>query len=393
MLERLNTYVTRRAIARAMTEQCDIDESNVVAKNVHIISSEPTMLGFDIVFTINGEDGEQFTTSVNFATSVSNDGVFGETYVGKIELAVPKYDHEVYYLRKNASGFYVTRRKTVGTTQTRDEWLVMLHQSGELDMVVGINMLGRKKDFSNLGHPIFTTADAAEKYALDLNIRNTVDSMLDKLDMIASEPKPVLIEVWGIKPLSKEPVMLSAVDAASFDQACFILMEESKIGITMERDSRTRAYFYYNGRPVFRTKEAAQKCIDNEYGGRLIVNEAFSRVSEALKGISFSHYRIPTLDLQALGSTITIDVPKKRLHKVSDIKCFKQLASVIGKGQAQVELFKVMHNESCWVDIDVDDFSLALDWALTPQGYDYWESLYAHIRKEKESNHNGCKSQ
>ena len=83
----------------------------------------------------------------------------------------------------------------------------------------------------------------------------------------------------------------------------------------------------------------------------------------------------------------------KQITKASNIKCFNQLASVIGKGQAQVELFKVMHNESCWVDIDVDDFALALDWALTPQGYDYWESLYVHIRKAKESNRNGCKSQ
>lgn len=425
------------------------------------------------------------------------------------KLTKPTYDHEVYFITKEilGNGLYASSRAIKETTMTRFEWLKSLHDIGVLDTIernaIPVTafgypipkMVAGQWEFSNLGHPIFKTYKEANRYATNANFGNVMKAAMGKIAE-ASKPKPVLIEVWGIKPISKEPVMLGAVDAPCYSSACHKLMV-SGVGIILKRDFRTRAYFFYNGRPVFETKEAAQKCIDVEFGrgelfeiwgiecgvvvlvgaqyatsfdkavdifwhriikkddnGRTlnlicggkhiycghpvfetkseagsylvdrIVSSPFTSINERremLNDLRTKHNPLGTplgkvSDIESGNKEISfrltptaesIDIfknlmdnewhglwqPKKPTQKVSDLKCFDQLASVIGKGQAQVELFKVMDKESCWVDIDVDDFSLALDWALTPQGYEFWDAAYTPIRDKRYADkNNSCKS-
>ena len=70
--------------------------------------------------------------------------------------------------------------------------------------------------------------------------------------------------------------------------------------------------------------------------------------------------------------------------KVSQLKCFGQVADVIGKARAETELFKAV---SVSKKYSGECISEAFVWARTPQGYQFWMDIYNGInpydRKEK----------
>lgn len=67
---------------------------------------------------------------------------------------------------------------------------------------------------------------------------------------------------------------------------------------------------------------------------------------------------------------------------VKNLRCFKQVADVIGESRAQIELFKVL-TYSDPDDLDFDDdqvyFDMVFIWCVTPQGHDFWSDINAGI--------------
>lgn len=58
--------------------------------------------------------------------------------------------------------------------------------------------------------------------------------------------------------------------------------------------------------------------------------------------------------------------------KVSELKCFNSVADIIGKAQAEIELFKVVCNgERCHFD-DYPDVDGAFVFDKSPQGCEFW---------------------
>ncbi|CAL9954941.1 hypothetical protein VPHK165_0006 [Vibrio phage K165] len=65
--------------------------------------------------------------------------------------------------------------------------------------------------------------------------------------------------------------------------------------------------------------------------------------------------------------------------KVSDLECFGEVSDVIGKAQAEIELFKVLSvAKECGFD-DSESLSVAFLWDLTPQGCQFWDDIYDGI--------------
>ncbi|AUR81964.1 hypothetical protein NVP1016O_84 [Vibrio phage 1.016.O._10N.286.46.A11] len=61
--------------------------------------------------------------------------------------------------------------------------------------------------------------------------------------------------------------------------------------------------------------------------------------------------------------------------KVSKLKCFGQVADIIGKAQAEIELFKVISvGDECGFE-DYPVFDGAFIFNDTPQGSDFWHSI------------------
>ena len=61
--------------------------------------------------------------------------------------------------------------------------------------------------------------------------------------------------------------------------------------------------------------------------------------------------------------------------KVSELECFSEISSVIGKAQAEIELFKVVSaGNECQFE-DYPDFDGAFIFDYTPQGSDFWHSI------------------
>ncbi len=56
---------------------------------------------------------------------------------------------------------------------------------------------------------------------------------------------------------------------------------------------------------------------------------------------------------------------------VKDLKCFGQVAAVIGEARAKLELFKVVNSWSeLW--LSPEEFGNLYWWEKTPQGVDFW---------------------
>ena len=61
--------------------------------------------------------------------------------------------------------------------------------------------------------------------------------------------------------------------------------------------------------------------------------------------------------------------------KVSELKCFGQVADVIGKANAQIELFKVVALSRRCQFLDDECVSVAFVWTSTPQGSRFWDDI------------------
>ena len=62
----------------------------------------------------------------------------------------------------------------------------------------------------------------------------------------------------------------------------------------------------------------------------------------------------------------------KPANHITNLKCFDQVAAVIGPAQAQIELFKVV---SCGEEVGFSDGDYVLNsftWCRTPQGFNFW---------------------
>jgi len=62
---------------------------------------------------------------------------------------------------------------------------------------------------------------------------------------------------------------------------------------------------------------------------------------------------------------------------VKDIPCFKEVSEVIGRGNANIELFKVVTHKdftpiSYVFNIEDSPLIAAFEWDNTPQGWDFW---------------------
>lgn len=64
--------------------------------------------------------------------------------------------------------------------------------------------------------------------------------------------------------------------------------------------------------------------------------------------------------------------------KIEDTEVFKQVAKVIGKNRARIELFKVSKG---WDGVDLEDISAGknlfdcFSWGGSVQGYDFWDNI------------------
>lgn len=61
--------------------------------------------------------------------------------------------------------------------------------------------------------------------------------------------------------------------------------------------------------------------------------------------------------------------------KVSELKCFGRVSDIIGKEQAEIELFKVLSasKECCFEDDGC--LIVAFYWDCTPQGGEFWNCI------------------
>ena len=61
--------------------------------------------------------------------------------------------------------------------------------------------------------------------------------------------------------------------------------------------------------------------------------------------------------------------------KVSELKCFGQVSDIIGKAQAEIELFKVLSvAEECEFE-DEESLIDSFVWGRSPQGDRFWDSI------------------
>ena len=71
---------------------------------------------------------------------------------------------------------------------------------------------------------------------------------------------------------------------------------------------------------------------------------------------------------------------------IEDLPCFNQVAAVIGRAQARIELFKAVGWKK-WFNINQDSeanitesrVSYAFIWAYTPQDVDFWNCINCDI--------------
>ena len=61
--------------------------------------------------------------------------------------------------------------------------------------------------------------------------------------------------------------------------------------------------------------------------------------------------------------------------KVSELKCFGQVSDIIGKAQAEIELFNVLSvAKECKLD-NKNELIDSFVWRLTPQGHIFWRTI------------------
>lgn len=79
----------------------------------------------------------------------------------------------------------------------------------------------------------------------------------------------------------------------------------------------------------------------------------------------------------SLSQQVKVKMLVRKVH-VKDLKCFTQVANVLGETQAQKELFKVLNKCSF---VDVDNIIQAFLWDKTPQGYQFWMDVNKSMQR------------
>ena len=65
----------------------------------------------------------------------------------------------------------------------------------------------------------------------------------------------------------------------------------------------------------------------------------------------------------------------KPANHITNLKCFDQVAAVIGPAQAQIELFRVVNYGEEVIFSDGDSVLNSFTWRHTPQGSDFWGDI------------------
>ena len=65
----------------------------------------------------------------------------------------------------------------------------------------------------------------------------------------------------------------------------------------------------------------------------------------------------------------------KPVNHVTNLKCFNQVAAVIGPAKAQIELFRVVNYGEEVIFSDAEDVFDSFVWRNTPQGSDFWRNI------------------
>lgn len=71
--------------------------------------------------------------------------------------------------------------------------------------------------------------------------------------------------------------------------------------------------------------------------------------------------------------------------RIKQLKCFKQVADVIGEDNAQVELLSVLYTDRCWVQ-DKEDIIDSLVWHESKQGWEFWDDIDDGVIPDKYCN-------
>lgn len=228
--------------------------------------------------------------------------------------------------------------------------------------------------FEYNGHPLFSDATSAKDYADNLKKRRH--------------------EVWGVKPLSKTPVLLGVYEATSFGAAAGLCPHVTKHGFFSE--------LWYNDRPVFPTKEAAENylrkprgiistvdpktvtfemAVDDENADKLrqIIKDAKPQLSIGY----MSGFEVMPVQHLGFPNEVTFVRSKKNTHKVQDLPYFPEVAQAIGTTDAAMELYKVLKCIKCHDDIMNEELDMAFTWHLSPQGDSFWAEVEARIQDQR----------
>jgi hypothetical protein len=78
--------------------------------------------------------------------------------------------------------------------------------------------------------------------------------------------------------------------------------------------------------------------------------------------------------------------------KPRDLKCFDEVAHVIGESGAEIELYEVINSLSeRGIDTTAEDLEMTFTWGSTPQGYNFWRAIHEGILPAGEAYAPACR--
>lgn len=73
-------------------------------------------------------------------------------------------------------------------------------------------------------------------------------------------------------------------------------------------------------------------------------------------------------------------IASKPTNHITNLKCFDDVARVLGNSEAQRELFKVVHCKKCKFEGRDRYIDECFIWSWSPQGHDFWDNVYEAIQ-------------
>ncbi|AUS03135.1 hypothetical protein NVP3058O_065 [Vibrio phage 3.058.O._10N.286.46.B8] len=262
-----NERAKRKGIAKAVTNQCGIG-GDIGYYDITIVDQNLVIGAIDVEFTINGKDGDVFCAKLQPVTFCG----FGKRYdvVGMVILKEPeksKHNHEAFVIVDcGACTFTEKPLRVYNTTMTRKEWLDSLFESGTIHerniewpimkshypLHIGLVRYHRgepRTEYMYGGRPVYNTLEEAVAECAKLS----AIAIHKKVNDAFERSKLTMHDIWGITPISKEPVLVKSIAATSFREATRKLHDTSGYGTTV-----VHGEVHYNDRPVFPTQEAAK---------------------------------------------------------------------------------------------------------------------------------------